>query len=123
MEHLCQDAGILYGEVSSQPREGALSGKARKVFRSNVDLSWKFLPAAGTNAAFDFTVQRAYPGGSSKPRYANCLALDSGAMPPITQKPKDIPSRCPSLLSDEGLKHSRPIFGSRHKTAPGIRDR
>jgi hypothetical protein len=51
-----------------------------KGVQSNSVLSSKFLPTAGTNAAFDFMERRHVPVAAQ--RYANCLALDSDGMSP-----------------------------------------
>jgi hypothetical protein len=48
-----------------------------------VDLSPKFLPAAGATAAFDFTEDRHVPVAAQHKRYANYPVLNSGVMSPI----------------------------------------
>jgi hypothetical protein len=57
-----------------------------KALRINVDLSPKFLPAAGTTAAVDFTECRHVPVTAQRKRYANCRVLNSGVMSPIGTK-------------------------------------
>jgi hypothetical protein len=49
-------------------------------------LSPKFLPAAGTTAAFDFTERRHVPVTAQPRRYANCPILNSGVMSLIGTK-------------------------------------
>ena len=45
-----------------------------------MDLSSRFLPAAGTTAAFDFTERRHVPVTAQHKRYANCPVLNSGVV-------------------------------------------